>query len=185
MAVFPVVIDACALFNASVRDTLLRAAEYGLYRLHWSEKILDETTKNLIQDGRMNSVQAKHFVEQLARAFPDATVTVTDDLIAVMKNDPKDRHVSAAAVTASAQVIVTFNTDDFRAEHLTHLNIEAQHPDVFLLYLFSRQPQLLIRILIEQSEDLDGITFDQLLLYMQKHVPLFITALRNHIDTEV
>lgn len=184
MAVFPVVIDACVLFNASVRDTLLRAAEYGLYRLHWSQKILDETTKNLIQDGRMNSKQAKHFVEELSNAFPDAMVTVADDIIAAMKNDPKDRHVAAAAVSSSAQVIVTFNIDDFKPEHLGHLNIEAQKPDVFLLYLFSAQPLLMIRILLEQAEDLNGVTFDQLLTTMEKHVPNFVTAVKAHIGAQ-
>jgi hypothetical protein len=53
MATFPVVIDACVLFNAPVRDTLLRAAEHGLYRVHWSQKILDETTKNIVERGKM------------------------------------------------------------------------------------------------------------------------------------
>lgn len=61
MAVFPVVLDACVLFNAPVRDVLLRAAEYGAYRLHWTRTILNETTRNLIDDGRMNSHQAHHF----------------------------------------------------------------------------------------------------------------------------
>ena len=181
MAVFPVVIDASVLFNAPVRDTLLRAAEYGLYRLHWSQRILDETTTNLINDGRMNSKQAAYFVSELGKAFPDAMVAVTEELIDAMKNDPKDRHVAAAAVTSAAQVVVTFNTGDFKPEHLGTLNIEAQHPDVFLLYLFSRQPLLMIRILLEQAEDLSGVTFDQLLATMQKHVPNFTAAVRARI----
>jgi len=182
MAVFPVVVDACVFYNASVRDTLLRAAEYGLYRLHWSQKILDETIKNLIEDGRMNLKQAEYFVGELSNAFPEAMVPVTDEIITVMKNEPKDRHVVAAAVSSSAQVIVTFNTDDFKPDHLGSLNIEAQKPDVFLLHLFGRQPQVMIRILLEQAEDLDGVTFDQLLTAMQRHVPRFIVAIRTHMS---
>ena len=32
-----VVLDACVLFPASVRDTVLRLAESGLYHLHWTD----------------------------------------------------------------------------------------------------------------------------------------------------
>ena len=41
------------------------------------------------------------------KAFPESLVTDHESLIAGMKNDPKDRHVGAAAVKAGAQVIVT------------------------------------------------------------------------------
>lgn len=178
MAVFPVIIDACVLLNASVRDTLLRAAEYSLFRVHWSQQILDETTKNLVGKNKMNLEQAAHLVRELANAFPEAIVEVPDDMIASMKNDLKDRHVAAAAVSSSAQVIVTFNTPDFKPEHLGQLNIEAQHPDVFLLYLFGLQPGLLITILIEQAQDLTDVTLDQLLVKLERHVPRFVSAAR-------
>jgi hypothetical protein len=38
---FPVVLDSCVLYPMYLRDTLLRAAEAGLYRVHWSQEILD------------------------------------------------------------------------------------------------------------------------------------------------
>jgi predicted nucleic acid-binding protein len=183
MAVFPVVLDACVLFNAPVRDVLLRAAEYGAYRLHWTRTILNETTRNLNDDGRMNSHQAHHFITEISSAFPDAMIETSDDLISAMKNAPKDRHVTAAAVASSAQVIVTFNTNDFKPEHIGHLNIEAQNPDVFLLHLFSRQPALMIMILLEQAGDLEGVTFERLLNTLQRHVPDFIVEARKYIST--
>jgi polyhydroxyalkanoate synthesis regulator phasin len=109
MTAFPVVLDACVLFNAPVRDTLLRAAEYGLYRVHWSELILEETTRNLIASGKMSQAQAVYFVAELARAFPEALTKVPDKQIDAMKNEPGDRHVAACAVCAQAEVVVTFN----------------------------------------------------------------------------
>ena len=184
MAVFPVIVDACVLFNAPVRDTLLRSAEYGLFRIHWSQKILNETTKNLMNTGRMNQGQAEHLVQEMSNAFPEARTEPPDDLIATMKNDPKDRHVTAAAVTCSAQVIVTFNVKNFKTEHLAHLNIEAQDPDVFLLYLFGLQPDLLITILLEQAGDLKNGSLDQLLDRLEKHVPRFVAAVRKRIASE-
>jgi len=50
-----------------------------------------------------------------------------------MTNDPKDRHVAAAAVRANAQVIVTSNLKDFQPSSLTEWGIEARHPDQFLV----------------------------------------------------
>lgn len=186
MAVFPVVIDACVLFNAPVRDTLLRAAEYGLYRLHWSQQILDETTRNLVaSDGRrvarMTQAQADHLEEQLKATFPEAMVQVPANLIAGMKNDPKDRHVAAAACAAHAQVIVTFNLADFAPSDLEEFNIEAQSPDVFLLYLFSLRPNTVVQILLEQASDLTGLTFDSLLDKLHAHVPNFVAAVKGHV----
>jgi len=42
------VLDACVLFQASVRDTLLRLAEHpGLYSPRWSEEIIAEMKRAL------------------------------------------------------------------------------------------------------------------------------------------
>ena len=46
-----------------------------------------------------------------------------------------DRHVLAAAVKAQAQVIVTANIRDFPASVVGSWNIEAKHPDQFVLDL--------------------------------------------------
>ena len=81
--------------NSSVLEAGEMLAEYGLYRVHWSQLILDETTRNLIKRRKMNDTQAAHLQEELAKAFPEAMVSVPDKLIAQMTNDQGDRHVSA------------------------------------------------------------------------------------------
>jgi hypothetical protein len=43
-----VVLDACVLIPYYLRDTLLTTAEAGLYMPYWSQKILDETTRNIV-----------------------------------------------------------------------------------------------------------------------------------------
>ena len=40
----------------------------------------------------------------MEHAFPEAEVTGYESLVAGMQNDPKDRHVAAAALKAGAQV---------------------------------------------------------------------------------
>jgi hypothetical protein len=54
-----------------------------------------------------------------------------------MPNEPKDRHVTAAAVKIGAQVIVTENLKDFRT---LPEGIEAQSADEFLCCLFDLDP---------------------------------------------
>lgn len=179
MAVFPAVLDASVLFNRPVTDTLLRAVEYGLYRVHWSQLILDETTRNLIKRRKMNDAQAAHLQEELSKAFPEAMVSVPDKLIEQMINDVGDRHVTAAAVVAQAQVIVTFNLDHFKPQDLAPWNLEAQHPDVFLSHLFDLDSPLFLQIIEEQSEDLTGVSVPELLTKLESHVPNFVSQVRS------
>ena len=40
-AVFPVVLDRCVLYPYTLRDLLLEAANFHLYRVHWSAKVLE------------------------------------------------------------------------------------------------------------------------------------------------
>jgi PIN domain len=98
MSFFAAVLDACVLFPMVLRDTLLRSAEKSLYRAHWSAEILEETTRNLIQTGRIDEAGARRLVSAMATAFPDADVSGYEFLIPSMINDLKDRHVAAAAV---------------------------------------------------------------------------------------
>jgi predicted nucleic acid-binding protein len=129
---FSVVLDTCVLYPAHLRDTLLRLAERGLFRPLWSEHVLDELQRNLIESG-IPEASVATLLSELGRAFPDALVPGYASLIGAMKCDPKDRHVLAAAVRADAGAIVTFNTRDFPDDSLEEYQVEVIHPDDFLL----------------------------------------------------
>jgi hypothetical protein len=47
--------------------------------------------------------------------------------------DPEDRHVLAAAIHCGADLILTFNLDDFPEHSLASYGIGACHPDPFLV----------------------------------------------------
>ena len=115
VAPFKVVLDANVLFPFTLRDTLLRAAQAGLFQVYWSDEILDEAARNLVARGRITAEQAERLTTAIRGAFPEAVVTGHEPLIAAMPNEPKDRHVVAVAVKAGAQVIVTSNLRDFRS----------------------------------------------------------------------
>jgi hypothetical protein len=54
--------------------------------------------------------------------------------------DENDNHVLAAAIKASASVIVTFNIKDFPSKQIMPHNVEAKHPDSFISQWFSTHP---------------------------------------------
>lgn len=100
------------LYPFTLRDTLLRAGGEGLFQVYWSAEILDEAIRNLVASTTLTAEQGARLRAAMEKAFPEAEVTGYEPLIAGMQNDPKDRHVVAAAVKAGAQVIVTLNLRD-------------------------------------------------------------------------
>jgi predicted nucleic acid-binding protein len=179
-APFGVVLDACVLFPFSLRDTLLRAAAADFYQLYWSAEIIDEVKRNLVKTGTMKEDQAASLVAQMESFFPEAAVSGYEPLTAVMKNDPKDRHVAAAAVKAGAQVIVTSNLKDF---YDLPDGVEAQSPDDFLCNLFELDPERMCELLREQAAEMrkPPRTFEQLLNGLAKTVPQFVAAVRRQL----
>jgi hypothetical protein len=74
-------------------------------------------------------------------SLDDAMVSGYEPLIeTVTLPDADDRHVLAAAIHCGARVIVTANLRDFPREILALHDIEAQHPDAFILGLLTNFP---------------------------------------------
>ncbi len=53
------ILDADVLFPMLLRDTLLRVAQEGCYRPHWSDRILNEMTRNLVGELGMEFEQSR------------------------------------------------------------------------------------------------------------------------------
>ena len=70
-------------------------------------------------------------------AIPDCLVAIYEKLQAGLTlPDPNDCHVLAAAIRCNAQAIITRNLKDFPTEILSEFDLEAIHPDVFLINQF-------------------------------------------------
>lgn len=106
--------------------------------------------RNLVQKGKMSTQKATNLEQVMKIAFPEAMVEAPVELERVMTNDPKDRHVVAAAVAANAEIIVTSNIADFNAEALIPWNLKADSPDNFLCDLFDEYPEEILQVLIQQ-----------------------------------
>ena len=167
---------AC-LYPAALRDTLLRAAERGMYRLHWSDLLLEEVRRNLVKRGMASSLDAQDLIDVMSSFFAEAFIRGFETLVPCMTNNEKDRHVLAVAVMSKSQVIVTSNIQDFPDTALDPFGIEAQTPDEFLTYLFSLYPQRLVKILTEQAEDLvdPPMSVQEVLEELTLHAPRFVS----------
>jgi hypothetical protein len=101
-----------------------------------------------------------------------------------MTNDPKDRHVLAAAVACGAQVIVTNNLKDFPQSILAPFEIEVQYPDDFLVQLFYLYPDVMVEIIERQAKNLQRPpkTTLELLDTLNQHVPNFVSLVRASIS---
>lgn len=178
---FRAVLDACVLYPMSLRDTLLRLAELEYYEVYWSEKILDEMCRNLVEE-RITEEQAARLRAAMEAAFDGASVPAEaiEALEPSMKNHPKDRHVLAAAKAIGAEVVVTSNIKDFPDEVCEPLGIEAMHPDDFLLIAYSIDQEAVVAVLQQQAADLQNPPWelDDLLNALSKTVPKFVDTVR-------
>lgn len=135
---FTAVYDACVLYPAPLRDLLIRLAGKGLYRAKWTAEIDDEWKRNLLVNRQdLVPAQLDRISALMALAVPDALVTGHHSLFKGLQlPDQNDVHVLAAAIRCNAEVIVTFNLRDFPAAALAPFEIEAQHPDEFVMNLW-------------------------------------------------
>lgn len=153
---FSAVLDACVLYPAPVRDILLNLAEQELLKPKWTEEIHDEWMKNLLRNRKdLKRKQLEATVEAMNSAFPDSLVENYSSLVSTLSlPDPKDRHILAAAIRCKADLIVTYNTNDFPYEQLTLFDIDVQHPDVFISNLIDLNHEKAIKAFQNQVRKL-------------------------------
>lgn len=179
---YAVVLDACVLYPSILRDVLLRLGLTGLYEPKWTATIQDEWKRNL----RTNRPDIAE--DQLARtqtlmnkALPDAMVSGFEPLISgITLPDSNDCHVVAAAIRCKAEVIVTMNRKDFPRNLMAEFEIEALHPDEFIMDLFDLNQALVLKAVNAQRASFRqpamGVTvyLDSLL---RQGLPMTVSAL--------
>lgn len=186
---FIVVLDANVLYGYPLRDTLLRAVEAELYQAVWSYEIWDEVLRNLKDPTKRThphtEAKAASLLTTIEERFPEGFVSGYKALIPTMTNNKKDRHVSALAVRAHAQVIVTYNLKHFPPASLAQYEVEAQHPDEFLMNLYGIDRLTMVQLVIDQAADLTRrpMTPQELLDKMHRdELKTFAHAIRQDLD---
>jgi len=177
-----IVLDANVIVQALVRDLLLDADAFGLCRVRWTEAILGEARRALIGEFGRDPTQIDALLAAMRRHFPRAAIVGYEARIATMTNDPKDRHVAAAAVWAGA-AIATFNLRHFRPADLAPFGVRALHPDAFLMELYPAHADTLATIVREQAAQRTDTPL-ALAAYLDRLVvplPRFAAAIHAHV----
>jgi hypothetical protein len=153
---FTVVYDACVLHPAPLRDLLLRLAETRVVHAKWTDEILDETFASILERRPdLDPERLKRTRKSMCEAIEDCLVTGYEGLLdRIELPDADDRHVVAAAIRCGAQAIVTANLADFPKAALEPLEMEALHPDIFVLDLIDLAPGLVLEAIQDQAAGL-------------------------------
>lgn len=177
---YAVVLDACVLAPMPLADTLLRLAEEpSLYRIVWTEELLQEIGGTLTKLGR-TPAQGERRLKFMRDHFPEAMFKLTSEIVEAIPclPDAGDRHVVAAAIMGHANAIITLNTKDFPAECLSKYDILCQSPDEFLVHQYHLNPEVVLEKLDAQAT---GIREQRqsILNRLKTPVPLFASMVEN------
>jgi hypothetical protein len=156
-------------------------------RARWTETIHDEWIRNVLKDNPQLSAERLSRTRSLMNeAVRDCLITGFDDLIPFLSlPDPDESHVLAAAIRASADVIVTYNLADFPAATLSQFDIEAQHLDDFLVGLLDVATGIVCAAVSRQRESLKNPpkTAEELLTTLEGHgLTQAVARLRQFIE---
>lgn len=170
---FPVLLDSNVLAESAVSDLFLRLAEDPkLLSPRWTESIWQETRRTLIQKLSWPTELVDSRFLAATEAFPEAMISGYESLLGNCENDPRDRHILAAAISERIDIIVTMNIRHFKTEHLEPSGITAMHPDELLLILYDLSPESVQSVLGRMAE-LRGYDLAQMLSRLSASVPRF------------
>ena len=139
---YTALLDANVLYPNLLRDLLISLALSGLYSARWTEQINDEWTRSLKANRPELADRIDALRLRLNQVVPDCLVENYEVLIPSLElPDQDDRHVLAAAITGHADAIVTVNLKDFPSAILAKYDLEAVHPDDFIMNQLELAPR--------------------------------------------
>lgn len=156
MAVPVVVLDACVLYPAPLRDLFMRLAVHGMIQAKWSEKIHHEWMTAVLRERvdltreklqRTRELMDKHAQDSLVRGYERHMANLT-------LPDVDDRHVLATAMECEADAIVTWNLADFPKSIVGSCGIEVWTPDDLLMNLLGKKHEMVIQVMHEHRATL-------------------------------
>jgi hypothetical protein len=129
--------DACVLYPAFLRDFLIRLAIHGrlqgILRAKWTGRIHREWMRAVRRQNptvrRAALLRTRRLMDQHVRGCRVRGYERWEGRLGLP--DPDDRHVLACV----ADVIVTFNVNDFPADVLSPFGVVAVTPDAFAVQL--------------------------------------------------
>jgi predicted nucleic acid-binding protein len=182
------VLDADIIFSRVLHEPMGRVADdLRLLDLLWSEELLAEARRSLIEKKGLSEKVAGRWVGYLSQSFPTGRVdisTVPQDLdLRSLTRDAEDFHVCALAIAGNADYLFTFDRG-YLKEPLRLHSVEVPDLDEFLVRQCKEQPQAFRQMIEEQAEDWrGGRPVEELLAALERaNVPELVGALSPLLD---
>ena len=132
------VFDTCVLVPTFLRAVLLTCAETCNVEFIVSPHILEEWTR--AAKTPFQRLESEIAVAQFRQKFAIAIRPDPLSLVQFWLPDSDDIHVLAAAITSSADLIITLNASDFPRNILAEEDLTRSDPDSFLCDLYQTHP---------------------------------------------
>ncbi len=176
-------LDACVLFPTVMREVLLGAAQTGAYVPLWSDRILEEWARAAARSGPVAEAQARGEIALVKATFPQAVVAPDVGLEnRLWLPDDNDIHVLAAAVSGSADAIITLNAKDFPRGLLVDEGLARFDPDAVMVRFWQDDPSAIGAVaakVLDQARALSGQDWTLRGLMKKARLPRFGKALEQ------
>jgi predicted nucleic acid-binding protein len=151
-----VLLDACTLYPAALRDLLMRLALHRMIRARWTNAIHNEWIAAVLRDRPDLTRERLQRTRDLMNLHADDSLVTGYEkhIEAIELPDPNDRHVLAAAIEAEADILLTWNLRDFPLKALSPYGLVAEDPDTFFLRLLKNRWEEFLDVLQEARESL-------------------------------
>lgn len=182
---FTVLLDANVLAESTVSDLFLRLAEEPLLLSpRWTEEIWEETRRTLVYRLGWPPFKADQRIAAAIQAFPEAMISNYEPYLDHCSNDPKDRHILAAAIRAKVETVVTMNVRHFRTADLAPWGVAATHPGNYLKVLYDLDEGVVVSELHQMAE-LRMKSFVEMLSRLSVAVPQFTAHVASDLGLQV
>jgi predicted nucleic acid-binding protein len=150
------VLDTDVVYSRVLHELIGRLAyQERLLTLIWSEEVLNEAKRILVERKPMPEQAAERWVDYMRQAFPDQRIQI-DQLpaevdLTTLTTDPGDHHICALAIAGHADLLFTFDRG-YVSKSLAEHGIQVLTPDAFLDTTLQEDPDAIIGALQSQAE---------------------------------
>jgi predicted nucleic acid-binding protein len=182
---YSVVLDANVLAESSLSDLFLRLSEGPrLFLPKWTDEIWQEAERTMLNVLKWPQGTITSRIKAAKEAFPEAMITDYQVHLPRCRNDPKDRHILAAAIHGQVETIVTMNVRHFKAADVEIWGGSIAHPDEYLKTLYDLDKAVVVQVLNDMANRRRK-PIEQMLSRLSAPVPEFAKKVGRELQLTV
>jgi predicted nucleic acid-binding protein len=174
-------LDTCVIYPTVMREMLLGVSRVAGWQPLWSERILEEWARAARKIGPTGEMQARAEIALLKTAWPKSEISWVPSLeTRLWLPDMNDRHVLAAAIAGSADLLITLNARDFPRATLCEEGLDRLDPDALLLKAYNMYPDQIASVgngILLEARRLSGKEWEMRDLFKKARLPRFAKAI--------